>query len=164
MGRRGVLAQLLARSQALRFAYALFFFIPVVPATLLLSAFGSLDGMLAVWRLYSAALGLAQRVHGALPPADEPAVWVSNHFNWFDYPVLQRVAPYKLHAVVKADIAVESSLVGGILHRWCRNLGAIFYTRGDRKSGAVWRARGARVARVAALNVLVPLRRRCAAR
>jgi 1-acyl-sn-glycerol-3-phosphate acyltransferase len=48
--------------------------------------------------------------------------------------------PQRVYAIVKADIQVESSAVGWVMAKWCRNLGAIFYTRGDKSSGAVRQA------------------------
>lgn len=136
----GVLAKLLG-NERVRILYALLCFLPVVPSTLVLSALGSLRGMLLVWRLFASALGLHRICLGTPPQKDEPAVWVANHFNWFDVPVLQSVAPYQLHVVVKADLADESSLVGKVLATWCRNLGYVFYTRGDKKSGATVRSK-----------------------
>jgi 1-acyl-sn-glycerol-3-phosphate acyltransferase len=97
-----------------------------------------------VWRLFAAALGLRCVVLGTIPPVGQPCVWVSNHFNWFDVPVLQGAAGgvrCPLHAVVKADLADESSLVGRVLHTWSKNLGFIFYTRGDKRSGATVRSK-----------------------
>lgn len=63
--------------------------------------------------------------------------------------MLQAAAPWpqRVYAIVKADIAVESSVVGWVMARWCRNLGAIFYTRGDKKSGAVRVRQAARLRR-----------------
>jgi len=58
--------------------------------------------MLPLWHFFAFAMGVSLRVHGAAPPAEAPAVWVANHYNWFDWPMLQLVAPYKLAAVVKA--------------------------------------------------------------
>ena len=137
----GVFGRLLEANGKLRVAYTLLCFLPVVPSTLVFSALGSLRGMLLVWRLFSTALGMRSIRGGTPPPSQEPAVWVANHFNWFDVPVLQAVAPYQLHVVVKADLAVESSLVGRIVATWCRNLGYVFYTRGDKKSGATVRSK-----------------------
>lgn len=167
---RGPVAVLLARSEALRIVYLILVFIPVSLAGLLISFTGRMGLMVPLWHSFAACMGVTQRVHGAKPPADEPAVWVSNHYNWFDWPMLQVAAPYKLFAVVKArakaarkraagpapqetgnsaagradtrrwltqaDIAMENP-VARLLAAWCFNLGAIFYTRGDRKSGAV---------------------------
>lgn len=140
----GVFARALAKHEPLRLLYALLCFLPVIPSTLLLSALGSLRGMMLVWRLFAAALGLRCVVLGTPPRVGTPCVWVSNHFNWFDVPVLQGAAGgarCPLHAVVKADLADESSLVGRVLHTWSKNLGFIFYTRGDKKSGATVRSK-----------------------
>ncbi len=43
--------------------------------------FGQHALMVLVWRAFAAGMGLTSRVHGALPPADAPAVWLANHFN-----------------------------------------------------------------------------------
>lgn len=98
---RSLFARALGASEALRFVYAFLLFVPVVLCTLLFSAVGRLPLMMAMWRFFARGLGLASRVHGQQPPADQPAVWVSNHFNWFDWPVLQAAAPYQLCAIVK---------------------------------------------------------------
>jgi hypothetical protein len=99
---RGPLAVLLARSEALRIVYLLLVFIPVSSMGLLISFTGRMGLMVPLWHLFAACMGVTQRVHGPKPPVDEPAVWVSNHYNWFDWPMLQVAAPYKLFAVVKA--------------------------------------------------------------
>jgi hypothetical protein len=102
-GVRSLFARALGASEALRFVYAFLLFVPVVLCTLLFSAVGRLPLMMAMWRFFARGLGLASRVHGQQPPADKPAVWVSNHFNWFDWPVLQAAAPYQLCAIVKVS-------------------------------------------------------------
>jgi hypothetical protein len=100
---RSLFARALGASEALRFVYAFLLFVPVVLCTLLFSAVGRLPLMMAMWKFFARGLGLASRVHGQQPPADKPAVWVSNHFNWFDWPVLQAAAPYQLCAIVKVS-------------------------------------------------------------
>jgi hypothetical protein len=42
-----------------------------------------------------------------------------------------------VRCAAQAELAVDSGPLGRVLSAWSRNLGAIFYTRGDRKSGAV---------------------------
>ncbi len=87
--RGGPLARALGASELLRYAYSALLFAPVVPLALLFSLFGQHALMVLVWRAFAAGMGMTSRVHGALPPRDAPAVWLANHFNWFDWPVLQ---------------------------------------------------------------------------
>ena len=98
----GPLAQLLARSEALRVVYTLLIFIPISFCALLASFTGRMALMVPLWHVFAWWMGVTVRVHGKAPPVDAPSVWVANHFNWFDWPMLQVAAPYKLFAVVKA--------------------------------------------------------------
>ena len=97
----GPLSRTLAASPLARVAYASLLFVPTAVFSLLCSFAGQLRLMVLAWRGFSAALGVTSRVHGRPPPRDAPALWVANHFNWFDWPVLQAAAPAQLSAIVK---------------------------------------------------------------
>jgi 1-acyl-sn-glycerol-3-phosphate acyltransferase len=94
----GPLARLLGASELLRYVYTTLLFAPVVPLALLFSVLGRPSLMVLVWRGFAAGMGLTSRVHGELPPRGVPSVWLSNHFNWFDWPVLQVSARRVRHA------------------------------------------------------------------
>ena len=98
----GPLARLLARSEALRVVYTLLVFIPISFLALLASFTGRMALMVPLWHVFAWWMGVTVRVHGKAPPESTPSVWVANHFNWFDWPMLQVAARYKLYAVVKA--------------------------------------------------------------
>ena len=82
--------------------YTLLVFIPISFFALLASFTGRMALMVPLWHAFAWWMGVTVRVHGKAPPESTPSVWVANHFNWFDWPMLQVAARYKLYAVVKA--------------------------------------------------------------
>ena len=82
--------------------YTLLVFIPISFFALLASFTGRMALMVPLWHVFAWWMGVTVRVHGKAPPEGTPSVWVANHFNWFDWPMLQVAARYKLYAVVKA--------------------------------------------------------------
>lgn len=175
----GLFYRILERSEVARFVYTLVAFFPLLILSIIATTFGSMGGMLGLWHVFCPLLGMTCRLHGTPPDPALHSLWVANHFQWTDWPMLQLSAwPTRLAAVVKSarradlkklsltrapqDIAGESSLMGRVVLHWCRNLGAIFYTRGDKRSGSA-RAPGPRLpAGCAALTPPPP--RRCAPR
>jgi 1-acyl-sn-glycerol-3-phosphate acyltransferase len=75
----GFVAVLFRHSYPLRLAWGMLVFLVLLPFTLLFSALNWMDGMLATWTVFCAAMGMTMRVHGERPPLDEPALWLANH-------------------------------------------------------------------------------------
>jgi len=75
----GLLQPLFTHSYVLRLTWGLGVFACLVPFTLLFSVLNWMDGMLHIWTIWTAAMGMTTLVHGERPPLDQPSVWVANH-------------------------------------------------------------------------------------
>lgn len=100
----GPLGYVLKHYEPARFLWGFLVFLPCVFCAILFGMLGQLALSIRCWHAFCFGNGVTNRVHGALPPAGEPAIWVANHFNWFDWPLLQALLPYTLHAIVKARL------------------------------------------------------------
>ena len=61
-------------------------------------------------------------------------LWISNHFNWFDYGILTLLCSKKLPTIYKSDLQSEG-IFAKVLLMIHRMLNSITYVRGDKSSG-----------------------------
>ena len=102
----------------------------VVPASL-----GRCDQCLSIFSAFCARADLSIQVSGTPAVEAGGVLWVSNHFSWMDYPVLQMASRRLLRVIARADMGAEG-LFGVLALRVLRNVGVIEYQRGDKGSGA----------------------------
>ena len=82
-------------------------------------------------RLCTDPAPLPRQVSGE-PAAEAGGVlWVSNHYSWLDYPVLQMASRRLLRVIARADMGAEG-LFGVLALRVLRGVGVIEYQRGDK--------------------------------
>jgi len=128
----------LRASPLLRSACMAAHLLTLTPA-LLPALLGRPDACLARFRRFAARTRFTVQVAGS--PAVQPGgcLWVSNHFSWIDYPVLQLASVRLLRVVARADMGAEG-VFGALAQRVLRQVGVIEYRRGDKGSGAAVRA------------------------
>lgn len=109
----------------------------LIPA-LLPALLGRPDACVSRFRSFARRVGLSLTVLGSPSPSPGGVLWVSNHYSWLDYPVLQCASPRLLRVVARADMAAEG-VFGALAQTVLRKLGVIEYARGDKRSGAAVR-------------------------